>query len=256
MPGQSGVGGRTAEFIRKRQERRGQGGASPSPAGGQPPAPGGKGQSLGVQRRLCAFFRRLMVHLGAIFASAGITGVLGIGDEATGGAMMLLYLGFINLIPPGSPREHTFYVPAGVGLAQALAALILGVPLPVAVFLGGAQSFLQRGILHKGALGFGWSALPFLLAGLYAAISGLGSLGALAVPLGVFLAFSLGGALFQHFYVRRQAEAFLRRKLQQILSDLERYSIEQRLTARLREALLRLKGLVGEYLPSADLSSG
>ncbi len=73
------------------------------------------------------------------------------------------YVGIICLVPRGMALAPAWVGPSLLGLLQALLLLLFGMDVHLALFFGGAQTWLQRLIGKKGRMGLEWAALPLLL---------------------------------------------------------------------------------------------
>lgn len=112
-----------------------------------------------TKNRLAAMAKRAGLHFLALVAAA----VLADGNNRLE-EFFFLYLGVICLLPRGfSPRRNSHIFPGATALGQLALTLLMGYPLPLAVFLAGTQSWLQRAVIRRFRLGLDWLPAPFLL---------------------------------------------------------------------------------------------
>lgn len=119
-----------------------------------------------VKGKIKGFFKRVGVHLLAISAGGVITSRLAANAPSLeqGAMLMFFYLGAICLLPRRfDPRLNSFLFPAVSSLAQLGLSLLIGLPLPLAVFLAGLQTWVQRAIIRRFRLGLDWLVAPFLI---------------------------------------------------------------------------------------------
>lgn len=107
------------------------------------------------------FGQRVFVHIAA--AICGLT-VWGVTKSVVAG--LSVYTGLICLVARGISMAPQWLGPFAAGVGQAVACLVLGIASPpVAVFWGGAQTWLQRLLLKKLNMGTEWFALLLILPG-------------------------------------------------------------------------------------------
>ncbi len=113
------------------------------------------------KNRVVSAFKRAGVHILALTVSfAALKGVE---------APLLCYAGLICLFHRGFDlRRNDTLFPLVTSLGQLALCMVSGiVPLHMAVFLSGAQSWLQRAVTRKFKLGLDWAVAPVLLAGFF-----------------------------------------------------------------------------------------
>lgn len=113
------------------------------------------------------FAQRILVHLVSLlvafklesslrplFLSEGIYGT---------SCFFYLYIGLICLFPQGNPRRTDWFIPVISGFILMTIQIVLGAPWQLAIFWGGAQTWLLRLLTLKSELRWEWSVSPFLL---------------------------------------------------------------------------------------------
>ena len=125
----------------------------------------GPGIADRLTRGLKSFGTRILVHAASLCASIAL---ITVGEptaaKASGSILAIFsaYTGLICLFSSGLSRSLSGLFPFAAGLFQAGLFSMLGAPAHAALLAGGAQSFLQRGIMAKGRMGLSWLALPFI----------------------------------------------------------------------------------------------
>lgn len=133
---------------------------------------------------LKGFGVRVFVHIAALLSGCAVA--------ITSSSVMAgvcVYAGVICIVARGISATPGWLAPAGFGVLQTAVLAFLGLPLPQALFWGGAQAWLQRALHKRLAMGSEWMALlPLLPIGIYL-MAGMVSLKALLVSFfGVFVA--------------------------------------------------------------------
>ncbi len=105
-----------------------------------------------------SFGRRVFVHLAAIVCGAAVA--------ASSGSLLhglCVYVGAVCIVARGMAARPAWLVPAGAGIVQTVLLALFGLPLPQALFWGGAQSWLQRLLQKRLRMGVEWGMLLVLL---------------------------------------------------------------------------------------------
>ncbi|MDL2315938.1 5-bromo-4-chloroindolyl phosphate hydrolysis family protein [Desulfovibrio sp. OttesenSCG-928-A18] len=185
---------------------------------------------------------RVVVHFCGIIFAAIAQSTLGLLDEGaftTKAAFIFLsYVGFVCLFPRGMSKRSDWIIPSGAGVLLCLFWIIWGVPWQCVVFWGGAVTWSVRALARKGQMGWEWTALPWLLIGLYGFISELRPLLPGSVPYWSLPVFVLGGWGALLAYSRARADSIaismLRDSVRQLEWLLQQDSLPQELAAQAR----------------------
>lgn len=102
--------------------------------------------------------RRVFVHVVAVVC--GAAAALSTGSIAAG---LCTYIGSICLVARGISLTPAWILPAMAGIIQLVVLAALGLPLPQAVFWGGAQTWVQRLLQKRLNVGSEWGTLLLLL---------------------------------------------------------------------------------------------
>ncbi|MCR5812991.1 MAG: 5-bromo-4-chloroindolyl phosphate hydrolysis family protein [Desulfovibrio sp.] len=186
--------------------------------------------------------QRFLVHcsgssLGYFFSNAA-----GFDDP-----LLLTYLGTICLIPRGNWKKPAWFIPAWVGLLQALLMLVLGAPIWTAIFWGGVASWLQRIWQVHGRLSWDWIVAPFLIFSLEAALKFTASPILVCVAVIAVLLVGLGA---QYAYGRVYAEKLQEESLKEDLSRLQSL-LRQNLTPEQLAAQIKILAMQTDALSKA-----
>lgn len=103
---------------------------------------------------------RILVHFLAIVCAGVFVQPLVAPDAFLAG--LGVYIGLICIVARGMGKNPGWVVPAATGVLQALVLAFSGFPAHQAVFWGGAQSWLQRLLGKRFAIGGEWAVLFFL----------------------------------------------------------------------------------------------
>ena len=173
---------------------------------------------------------RLLVHFVAIVAGGIISSTLR-GYEAsmltTGSVVFTSYIGIICLFPREMGKTADWLIPTGAGLLHCIAWVALGVPWQYTLIWGGALTWVLRLLRKSGKMGWEWTALPWLLIGLYSFFDGLLPLAAASVPFWTFPLLAGLGWCAQQLHARLRIEPIHRAML---TSSVE--SIQKQIAAR------------------------
>ncbi len=127
-------------------------------------------ETLSFFGRLKRFVRavavRALVHFIALFLAAGVSlsrwpDFVSLG-LSKGHVQLIIYVGVVCLVPRGMGWNAAWLIPTGAGVVQYVSLLALGVSFPLVVLWAGAQTWVQRLIRQRGAMGWEWAALPWL----------------------------------------------------------------------------------------------
>lgn len=181
-----------------------------------------RGASSGLHI-LSGIGRRLLVHTCSLLAACFVA----LGDFGQGyffsalSEGLALYIGLICLLPRGEMDSPSWYFPTITGLVQSIILFGGGYPLPLALFLGGLQTWLQRLLQSSGNFGWEWTVSPMLLACLFLFFEQTESL---RLPLYILWSFplmlSVGWAM-RTVYMRRKADAIHQKMLENELTRLQ-----------------------------------
>ncbi len=116
---------------------------------------------------LKAFPLRFLVHCCAIVAASAMINALAPAETSKSDLILGAYIGLVCLFPRGIGLNARWLIPTAVGLSQCLLWIMLGMPWQLTLVSGGAQTWIQRLISHKGKLGWEWTAFPWLMAALF-----------------------------------------------------------------------------------------
>lgn len=151
------------------------------------------------------FGQRVFVHITAAICALTVWGVT---KSAVAG--LSVYTGLICLVSRGASMTPQWLGPFAAGVGQAVVCLVLGIASPpAAIFLGGAQTWLQRLLLKKLNMGAEWSALLLILPGiiqLLAHTSATAWLAASFAGVAVVARFAIMAACVDRRAVKRVAE--------------------------------------------------
>lgn len=163
-----------------------------------------------VGSHLLLFFSSLVV--GGIVCATAPSSL----DEASLVALFVTaFFGFFLLLPARRPQNAGEAVPLVTGLCLCLAWTVLGLPWQYTLIWGACAGFLTRFFAARGRLGLEFSALPFLLLGVFSYYAGLEGAGGLSAPVWSLPLFSLAGWVFLELpklKVRRQQAAAQKRQ--------------------------------------------
>ncbi|MDL2209461.1 5-bromo-4-chloroindolyl phosphate hydrolysis family protein [Desulfovibrio sp. OttesenSCG-928-O18] len=141
-----------------------------------------------IVRFLKGFGVRVFVHIAALVCGGAVAAT-----SASVMAGVCVYTGVICLVARGISPTPDWLLPAGLGAVQTAVLAVFGLPLPQAIFWGGAQAWLQRRLQKHLAIDSEWLALLLLLpVGIYL-VAGMASLKIL--PLSFFALFIAGRGL-------------------------------------------------------------
>ncbi len=179
----------------------------------------GVGKGVGL---LLTVGRRFLVHVCALvvtgvlsFAAYGEWALLNIGVNFS------MYIGLICLFPRGDRQEPAWYIPVGAGAVQGLAAVVFGLPWPLAVFWAGLQTWVQRLLQSGGRLGWEWTVAPFLALCLVGFFRHAAAAGLSLMPLWTFPVLVAAAYLGRVVWMRVKTDSIHRAMLDSALRRLQ-----------------------------------
>ena len=207
-----------------------------------------RGAEVGL-RLLGGVGRRLLVHLAALTVAA-IVGLSALGQGFLLSAVLdalLVYVGFVCLVPRGEMSAPEWYFPGLAGVAQGVALLVWGLPLPLALFFAGLQTWVQRLIQSRGDLGWEWTVSPLLLLCLFFSVEQVSSWPSGMQSLWSFPVLGLLGWAARTGYLRLRADAIHKKMLHNAEAQLRTLAVQPALPDALRQQVELLLAQVTEY---------
>lgn len=146
-------------------------------------------------------------HLLLFFSSLAVAALVCATGSATPGLVspslfalfISAFFGFFLLLPARRPEQPQDIVPLVTGLSLCFAWTLYGLPWQYTPIWGATAAFFTKVLASRGRLGLAWSALPFLLAGLFSYYSGIEGSARLATPFWSLPLFALAGWLCLEF---------------------------------------------------------
>lgn len=156
---------------------------------------------------ITALGARLLVHVCSLVAAAATAATLslpGASMTGTGAVTFACYVGLVCLIPRGIAKSADWLAPSGAGLALVMFWAASGVPWQFCPIWGGALTWTVRLLLRRGLMSWEWSALPWLLLGLFGFFNVLLPWSPVSPPYWAFpvLAAAVWGLLRLFFFLR------------------------------------------------------
>ncbi|MDL2279615.1 5-bromo-4-chloroindolyl phosphate hydrolysis family protein [Desulfovibrio sp. OttesenSCG-928-G11] len=140
-------------------------------------------------------------HLLLFFSSLVVAGIVcataaGLDEASLAALFVTAFFGFFLLLPARRPQNAGEAVPLATGLCLCLVWTALALPWQYTLIWGACAGFLTRFFAARGRLGLEFSALPFLLLGVFSYYAGLEGAGGLSAPVWSLPLFSLAGWAF------------------------------------------------------------
>ncbi len=196
-----------------------------------------------LKKRVAGFGLRVLVHICSLVAAGIIGGTVDRGVpfvSSEAAVVASVYVGMVCLLPRGMSLTSQWVIPTGVGLLQMFLLLVAGAPWQLTFLWGGLQTWVQRLLQAKGSLGWEWSALPWLLLGLYAFFSDTLPSVSFSPFLVTFPVLALVGWAFRKAYARFRVEPIHRGIIARTALQLQRQLSSRPLPGPLEAPLRQL----------------
>lgn len=175
---------------------------------------------------VAALAKRLMLHVMALFGGIVVRSTMAVGGAAMPGSaplslIFIAYMGLICLFPRGMTATVSGLIPTVSGILLCLLWSFWGVPWQFSLVWGGALAWAVRLLARKGAMGWEWLTVPWLLLAVAFFFGDLRPLYEASTPYWTFPLLAVAGWGALRFYAGAAFETEQRKVLRRSLRGLQ-----------------------------------
>ena len=186
---------------------------------------------------------RLLVHICSLIGAGIVSSTVHIPDAGamvTGATVFTAYVGFICLVPHGSPRTVDWLIPSGLGAFLAVAWTVWGLPWQFCIIWGGALTWTIRLLMKRGMMDWEWSVVPAMLLAMYGFFDDLLPWCRVGPPYLTFPLLVLAGWGALRLYARLMGDSVQKSMLLEACARLEKLVSDKKIPPELEQSVRKL----------------